>query len=299
MDCWLNIYKEKGISSAKAVSIVKRHCGGSKVGHCGTLDVEAEGVLPIAIGEATKLVRIMVEAKKKYVFTVKFGAKTDSGDFSGKIIETTNKFPSKNECYNICREFIGSIEQIPPAFSAIKVNGIRSYKLARQDNLVKLKERQIEIYNLECLNFNQENNTAEYLVECSKGTYVRTLAEDIALSLQSLGFVIELKRTQVGLFKACDAIGVSAFEELDQVALKELFEEKSLRVEAVLDDIPVLDASDEQAKKIKYGQECFFEHIQDFDLIWVRYKNFLLAIGSISNNCFNSSRVFNLIKMEI
>jgi len=298
MNCWLNIYKPKNISSAKLVSIIKKNCGKNKVGHCGTLDLEAEGVLPIAIGEATKLVRILVEAKKKYIFTIQFGAQTDSADFSGNIIKTTDKFPTNNECVDVCKNFIGFIKQIPPAFSALKVNGVRSYKLARQNKPVILKERQIEIYNLECLDFNQENNTAKYLVECSKGTYVRTLAEDIALSLQSLGFVIELCRTQVGLFKIDDAIKIIEFGELNQEAFKKLLEKESWKVEALLDDIPVLDANDEQARKIIYGQKCFFEHNQDIELAWVRYKNLLLAIGSLSENCFNSSRVFNLITME-
>ena len=299
MNCWLNIYKPKNISSAKLVSIVKRSCGKNKVGHCGTLDVEAEGVLPIAIGEATKLVRILVEARKKYVFTIKFGTQTDTGDFSGRIIKTIDRFPSNDDCHNVCQNFIGFIKQVPPSFSALKVNGIRSYKLARQNNPIILKERQIEIFNLECLDFNRANNTAKYLVECSKGTYVRTLAEDIALSLQSLGFVIELRRTQVGLFTVEDAIKIIEFDELDQEAFQKLLEEKSWKIEALLDDIPVLEANDEQAKKIKYGQRCFFEHDRDIEFTWVRYKNLLLAIGTLSKNCFNSSRVFNLIKMEI
>ena len=299
MNCWLNIYKPKNISSAKLVSLIKRNCGKKKVGHCGTLDLEADGVLPIAIGEATKLVRILMEARKQYVFTVQFGIQTDSGDLSGNIIKTTDNFPSGDQCHNVCKNFIGLITQIPPAFSALKVNGVRSYKLARQNTPVILKERQIEIYHLECLAFDRNNNTAKYLVECSKGTYVRTLAEDIALSLQSLGFVIELSRIQVGLFKADDAIKITEFDQLDQVGFNKLIQERSWKIEALLDDIPVLEASYEQAKKIKYGQKCFFEHYQDIDLAWVRYNNRLLAIGDLSDNCFNSSRVFNLITMEI
>jgi tRNA pseudouridine55 synthase len=294
MNCWLNIYKPKNISSAKLVSIIKKNCGKNKVGHCGTLDLEAEGVLPIAIGEATKLVRILMEARKKYIFTIQFGMQTDSGDISGNIIKTTNHLPLSQDCYNVCKNFIGIIKQIPPAFSALKVNGVRAYKLARQNAEVALKERQIEIYNLECLDFDQRNNTAKYLVECSKGTYVRTLAEDIALFLQSLGFVIELRRIQVGLFKADEAIKITEFDMLGQAEFEKLIQEKSWKIEALLDDIPVLEASDEQAKKIKYGQECFFEHHQNIDFVWVRYDNRLLAIGGLSGSRFNSSRVFNL-----
>lgn len=295
MNGWLNIYKPKGISSARAVSIIKRILNKPKVGHCGTLDVEAEGVLPLAINEATKLVQFLINAKKSYVFTVKFGAKTDSGDFSGKIIDTTNKFPSEKECYDVCKNFIGIQEQVPPAFSAIKVNGVRSYKLARDAKAVKLNSRKIQIYDLKLQNFDSENNTATFLTNCSKGTYIRTLAEDIALSLQSLGFVLKLCRTQVGIFKEDNAFNIAELEGVSQEQAYQLLVSKSLEIETVLADIPVLEATFEQIKKIKHGQKCFFEHSGDLDPLWIRYQGVLVAIGSLSNTCFNSSRVFNLI----
>lgn len=295
---WLNIYKPKAISSAKAVSMVKkvfrdRDC---KVGHCGTLDVEAEGVLLVAVGEATKLVQILMEARKTYEFTVKFGAKTDTADSAGKIIAEADYIPSSEECHDVCKKFTGRIEQIPPAYSALKVNGMRSYKLARQNNPVELKPRVINIYDLQCLGFDSQTSEASYVAECSKGTYIRTLAEDIALSLQSLGFVIELRRTRLGIFKASDAIRIEAFEELDQELAQKFLENQSIRIEAVLDDIPVLEADDEQAKKIRYGQKCYFDRDQDINPVWVKYQGSLLAIGGLEDNCFNSNRVFNLIK---
>lgn len=294
-NCWLNIYKPKGISSAKLVSIIKKNLLGAKVGHCGTLDVEAEGVLPLAIGEATKLVRVLVDTKKTYIFTVQFGRQTDTADASGKIIKVTDNIPTSIDCHNICKKFIGTIKQRPPAFSAIKVNGIRSYKLAREDLAVELTPRNIEIYNLECLNFNHQNNQATYKVECSKGTYVRTLAEDIALSLQSLGFVVELQRTKVGIFTACNAIKLIELDTQKQ-EMKQFLAEKAIKIEAVLDDILVLDATTDQAKKIIHGQKCYFDYPENIELIWIQYHGSLLAIGSLSENCFNSFRVFNLIK---
>lgn len=295
MNVWLNIYKPKGISSAKAVAIVKRALNASKVGHCGTLDVEAEGVLPLAIGEATKLVQFLINARKTYIFTVKFGARTDTADFSGTIIETSGYFPTEEECSKVCNKFIGTIEQKPPIFSAIKVNGVRSYKLARQNIPVALISRKIEIYNLEILNFDPVNNTATYRAECSKGTYIRTLAEDIALSLQSLGFVIELRRTQVGVFKEDNSLNIINVEKANQEDAFDVLKAKSLKIETVLDDILVLDATLEQAKQIRYGQKCFFDSIQGINQVWVRYNGVLLAIGSVTESCFNSSRVFNLI----
>ena len=163
--------------------------------------------------------------------------------------------------------------------------------MAREGKEVELKPRNITIYNLKCLNFDEKNATATYYVECSKGTYIRTLAEDFALSLQSLGFVIELRRTQVGIFKEENAIRIKSPDEIT----KNFLEEKSIKIEAILDDILVLDATDSQAQQIKYGQKCLFDYEEDFSLLWVRYKGVLLAIGSLNKGCFNSLRVFNLL----
>ena len=192
MNGWLNIYKPKGFSSAKIVSMVKRLFKGNKVGHTGTLDLEAEGVLPIAIGEATKLVRILIDAKKQYAFTVKFGAQTDTADSAGRVIKTASYIPEATECEQVCERFIGKVEQLPPAYSALKVDGQRAYKLAREGKEVILAKRSIYVYDLKCTSYDATQGTASYLCTCSKGTYIRTLAEDISLSLQSLGFVIEL-----------------------------------------------------------------------------------------------------------
>ncbi|WP_341790936.1 tRNA pseudouridine(55) synthase TruB [Rickettsia endosymbiont of Gonocerus acuteangulatus] len=287
---WLNVYKPKGISSAKLVSIIKKVLGKVKIGHSGTLDVEAEGVLPLAVGEATKLVQILIDAKKTYIFTIKFGKQTDSGDYAGKVITTTDYIPSKENAYAVCSKFIGTITQIPPAFSALKVNGVRAYKLARDGKEVELKPRNITIYDLKCLNYDEQNATATYYAECSKGTYIRTLVEDLALSLQSLGFVIELRRTQVGIFKEENSIRIDSSNDISKLSL----EEKNIKIEAILDDILVLDANDEQAQKIKYGQKCLFDYDKNVDFMWVRYKGVLLAIGSLNKNCFHSLRVFNL-----
>lgn len=294
MNGWINIYKPRGISSAKSVSMVKRAFKGSKVGHTGTLDLEAEGVLPMAIGEATKLVSILIDAKKQYAFTVKFGAKTDTADSAGKIIETTDHIPSEKECYEICSKFLGIIEQTPPAYSALKVNGQRAYKLAREGKEVQLAKRNITIYDLKCTDYNKEQATASYLCECSKGTYIRTLAEDISLSLQSLGFVIELRRLKVGMFDAETAIDISSYAELDLAEATKLLQDKCLRIEDVLDDIPVLEASDACTQRIRFGQNCQFDDDHNYDLAWVRNNGHIVAVGSLFERNFKSSRVFNL-----
>jgi len=300
MDGWLNLYKPVGISSAKLVAIIKKLLGGDvKVGHAGTLDVEAEGILPLAIGEATKLVKYLVDAVKEYEFEIKFGAQTDTGDASGKVIKITDKLPDREQCINVCIEFIGTINQVPPAFSALKINGQRSYAIARkkaigEDIVIENKPRQIEIFDLKLLNVNQIERSATYHVICSKGTYVRTLAEDIALLLQSLGFVIKLWRTKVGQFSLHEVMHLADLEQQDKEVAKKLLENKVIETETILDDIPVLDLTEDQARKIRHGQECFFEQIFSKEQIWLRYKRRLLAIGYISENCFKSQRVFNL-----
>ena len=296
MDGWLNLYKPRGISSAKAVAIVKNYFRNSRIGHTGTLDLEAEGVLPIAIGQATKLVNILIDSLKEYVFTIQFGAQTDTGDLAGKIIKKTDIIPTEKECLDVCHKFIGKIEQIPPVYSALKINGVRAYKLARQNKEFEVKPRFITIHDLKLLSYDNHNRLATYVVSCSKGTYVRTLAEDISLSLHSLGFVVELRRTKVGIFTEENSINIfnvncKTFDEAHA-----LIKSKCLKVEDVLDDIPVLEVDELVAQKIRYGQQCDFDKVGNHDQIWLKHDNKILAIGSLSDKSFKSSRVFNYKK---
>jgi len=293
---WLNLYKQKGISSAKAVCLVKTYFKKCKIGHTGTLDLEAEGVLPIAIGQATKLVSILMDSKKQYIFTIKFGAQTTTADSAGEIIKETDSIPLEIDCREICNQFIGEVKQTPPAYSALKINGVRAYKLARENKIFQLKQRSITIYDLKLLKYDAQNKTATYSVDCSKGTYVRSLAEDISLSLHSLGFVIELKRTRVGIFNEENSINILDlnYEIFDEACA--LLKSKCLRIEEVLDDIPVLEVDNLIAQKIRYGQQCTFDNVGNYDQIWLKYDDKILAIGSLSNNNFKSSRVFNYIE---
>lgn len=290
---WLNIYKPRGGSSAKIVAQVKRLLGGVKIGHTGTLDPEAEGVLPLAIGEATKLSNILVDGKKAYRFKIQFGAQTNSGDVDGEIIARTSVIPKQNDCWDVTKNFLGEISQIPPVFSAIKINGERAYKLARQNKQVDMPARKITIFDLKCTAYDAENYTATYEVECSKGTYVRTLAQDIAFSLQSLGFVIELARTKVSRFEQHQSLKFSDLSLLTVDEAREMLVQNISRIDSVLDDIPVLDIDDSVAHKIRCGMNVTFE-TDDADMVWLRSNDKLLAIGSICQNRFNSGRVFNL-----
>lgn len=290
---WLNIYKPRGITSAKLVGSVKRILGKVKIGHTGTLDPEAEGVLPLAVGEATKLCSILIEGRKKYRFRIQFGAKTTTGDLEGEVLERTGFIPSKEGCKQIVKNFIGVLKQVPPIFSAIKIDGKRAYDIARNNQTCDMPEREITIYDLKFLDYDQENFTAQYEVECSKGTYVRTLAEDISLSLQSLGFVIELRRTQVSSFLDEKSI---RFEKVALLSMEEAYSyllQNISRVDSVLDDIPVLDIDDDAAYKVRCGQQLYLNE-SDKDKLWLRYQNNVLSIGKLHQGRFNSARVFNL-----
>ncbi len=296
MDGWLNLYKPRGISSAKAVAIVKNYFRNSRIGHTGTLDLEAEGVLPIAIGQATKLVNILIDSLKGYVFTIQFGAQTDTGDLAGKIIKKTDIIPTERECLDVCHKFIGKIKQIPPLYSALKINGVRAYKLARQNKEFEVKPRFITIYDLKLLSYDNHNRRATYVVSCSKGTYVRTLAEDISLSLHSLGFVVELRRTKVGIFTEENSINIFNVNCKTFNEAHVLIKSKCLKVEDVLDDIPVLEVDELVVQKIRYGQQCDFDKVENHNQIWLKHDNKILAIGSLSDKSFKSSRVFNYKK---
>ncbi len=297
MNCWLNIYKPRSISSAKLVSIVKKSFPKIKIGHAGTLDPEAEGVLPLALGEATKLVEFLMDAKKEYLFTIQFGARSDTGDSAGNIIETCEGFPSQENCKQELERFKGEIDQVPPAYSAIKINGKRAYDLARQGIDFDIKSRKVYIYDINLENFNQEQGQATIRILCSKGTYVRTLAEDISLSLQNLGYVIELKRLRVGIFDAKNALDISNFVRGNWADARPILLAGCEGLEKVLDDIPVVDVSKDEAYKIRCGQKgLMFDSrvLDDNSLIWIRHEGKLLSIGCLQQGVFKSQRVFNL-----
>jgi tRNA pseudouridine55 synthase len=195
---WLNIDKPIGISSARAVAIVKRLTKAKKVGHGGTLDPFADGILPIAVNKATKTAEAMMAARKKYRFRIQWGEFRDTDDVEGKVEESSAARPSTAELIEILPQFTGKIQQTPSRFSAIKINGQRAYDLAREGKAFEMKSREIEIFSIKLLSNNEE--FCELEIECSKGTYVRSLAREIATKLQVCGYVSKLTRLEVGQF---------------------------------------------------------------------------------------------------
>ena len=200
----LNVNKEKGISSARVVSLVRRALDMKKVGHTGTLDLEASGVLPIVIGKATRVSDYMMTKDKAYETELILGAKTDTLDAAGKIIDKCDKIVSKDKFLEAMDTFRGEIEQIPPMYSALKVNGKKLYDLARDGIEIERKRRKVKIYDIKLLDFAFPKATIR--VTCSKGTYIRTLVDDLGEKLGTFAYVNELKRVRVGDFDIKDAI---------------------------------------------------------------------------------------------
>ena len=197
-NCWLNINKPIGFSSAKVVAIVKKLTKAKKVGHGGTLDPFASGVLPVALNKATKTSQNMMDATKQYAFTITFGEFRDTDDCEGKVVATSSNRASAWQIMQILPKFVGKITQQPSKFSALKINGKRAYKLAREGVAFITPLREITIFSLQMLSYNIDS--ASFVVECSKGTYVRTLVYDLCKHLNICGFVSKLTRTKVGDF---------------------------------------------------------------------------------------------------
>lgn len=207
---WLNIYKPTEISSAKAVSIIKKWTKAKKVGHGGTLDVMADGILPIAINRATKTSNEMMATRKKYFFRIKWGESTASDDVEGEVIASSDKRPKSYEVATVLPSFLGEIEQYPSKFSAIMIDGVRAYELARKGEDFEMKSRNVTVFAIKMLENNQ--NYADFEAYCSKGTYVRSLARDICQKLGVCGHVVKLTRLAVGDFKIEKAINLRKFK---------------------------------------------------------------------------------------
>jgi tRNA pseudouridine55 synthase len=261
---WIILDKPLGLGSTQAVAAVKRNLrelgfGKVKVGHGGTLDPLATGVLPIALGEATKLCGRMLDASKIYDFTISFGTQTAGLDAEGEVVATSDIRPTLADVEAVLAQFTGPIEQIPPAFSAIKIDGKRAYDLARAGEVVEMKTRGVTVYSLsikESRHSHEGGNDEAWLnsitltAHVSKGTYIRSLARDIAAALGTVGHVSMLRRTKAGPFTLDAAISLDKLNAFGQGGADNVI----LPMEAGLDDIPALNLSPEQAGAVKVGR---------------------------------------------
>ena len=287
---WLIIDKPKDIGSTQVVAITRRLFNAKKNGHAGTLDPFATGVLPIAFGEATKLIDFVMDGSKEYEFTVRFGYETDTGDCTGIKTISSENLPTKEQILNIIPSFIGKIKQTPPIYSAIKINGERAYDLARKGKNVEIKEREVEIYSLQLLKYEKDN--AEFITTCSKGTYIRSLGQDLARAINCCGHLSSLKRTKCGIFSIKDTILLDNLKNMVYIAQTLLPLETSLR------DIAVMAVSEDDASKLKQGQALSPRGRKDLPKFSTRAvavcNKVLIAIVRIEENKISPIRVFNL-----
>ena len=250
---WVNLDKPRGISSAKAVAIVRRVFDAAKAGHGGTLDPLASGVLPIALGEATKTVSYTMGKSKTYEFSLAWGAETSTDDTEGEITRQSDTRPSDEAIDHALQQFQGVIDQVPPDYSAIKIDGARAYDLARQADagqpLLALKPREVWIDQFRRLDSDAAG--ARFFVGCGKGAYIRALARDLGRAVGSAAHVTDLRRLSVGQFHADDAISLDFLEKLTHSAAA--FEHLH-PVLSALDDIPALPISGNEATKLRHGQ---------------------------------------------
>ncbi len=302
MHGWIILDKPLGLGSTQAVAAVKRNLrsagfGKVKVGHGGTLDPLATGVLPIALGEATKLCGRMLDASKTYDFTICFGTETSGLDAEGEVVATSDVRPTLELVQQALAQFTGPIEQIPPAYSAIKIDGKRAYDLARAGEVVEMKSRGVTIYALSVQQPDALPRSDALLgsitltADVSKGTYIRSLARDIAYALGTVGHVTMLRRVRAGPFALNGAISLDKLNAFGQGAAQE---DIILPIEAGLVDIPALDLSPEQARAIQQGRVLTGIAMKD-GLHWARDAD-LRPIALVENidGALKTVRGFNL-----
>ncbi|MGE4063867.1 MAG: tRNA pseudouridine(55) synthase TruB [Rhodospirillaceae bacterium] len=247
---WLAVDKPTGITAAKVVARVKKALNAAKAGHGGTLDPLATGILPIALGEATKTTAYAMDSSKTYTFEVTWGAATDTDDSDGAVLRTSDRRPSQAEIEAMLPRFTGRIEQVPPDYSAIKVDGQRAYDLARAKAELNLAARTVDVDRFALTGISTPDHAC-FEVDCGKGTYIRALVRDLARALGTEGHISALRRTRCGPFSENRAISL---EKLEALGHKAAASEYLLPVKTVLDDIPALALTDEEARRMSLGQ---------------------------------------------
>ena len=299
---WIVLDKPVGMTSTHAVAVVKRLFTAKRAGHAGTLDPLASGILPLALGEATKTVPFVMEGRKRYRFTVRWGEERDTDDAEGKVTATSAARPAADAITASLPGFTGTILQVPPKFSAIKIEGERAYDLARDGQEVILEARPVDIHGL-ALVATPDADTAIFEAECGKGTYVRSLARDIGRALGCLGHVSGLRRTQVGPFGENDMISLAELEGLCQKAAagEGSLADALLPVETALDDIPALAVNRADAARLQRGQAVLLRG-RDAPIfrgtVYVTTSGELIALAEVDRGEIIPKRVFNLAGLK-
>jgi tRNA pseudouridine55 synthase len=291
---WLILDKPDGMTSTQAVGAVRRAFDARKAGHAGTLDPLATGILPIALGEATKTVPYAVDGQKSYCFTVRWGAESDTDDAEGRITRTSELRPERAAVAALLPAFTGEISQVPPAFSAIKVDGNRAYDLARSGETVVLEARTAQIDRLELMDL-PDRDTAVFEADCGKGTYVRALARDMGRALGCLGYLTALRRTRVAGFGEAEAVTMETLQAAAMAGPEEL-ERLLLPIEAALNELAALAVGQNDAARLLRGQAVLIRG-RDAPMgggaTYATCKGHLIAVGHIEKGELKPTRVFN------
>ena len=294
---WLILDKPLEITSTSAVNVLKRLFDAQKAGHAGTLDPLASGVLPVAFGEATKTMPYVMDGEKSYRFMVRWGAQTNTDDAQGEIIKTSDQRPSKSDIAALLENFLGEVEQTPPAFSAIHIKGERAYKLARRGEEVVMPSRTVRIDDL-VITAQPDADHCEFQVDCGKGTYVRAISRDLGAKLGCYGHVVKLRRTRVGKFLEPMSISLDKLRELSHSAAdREALLATLLCVETALDDIPELAINANDAFRLKQGQSVLLRGANApiiTGAVYATLQGELIAIGEVERGELKPTRVFNL-----
>lgn len=294
---WLVLDKPLNMTSTSAVARTKRLLSAQKAGHAGTLDPLATGILPLAFGEATKTVSYAMDGEKAYQFTVRWGAETETDDAEGQVVQENDRRPTREDIEACLVNFRGTIEQVPPKFSAIKLDGNRAYDLAREGEAVELQSREVEIKQLELVEISDES-TAVFSATCGKGTYVRALARDFGRELGCCGHVIALRRTRVGPFDESSAWTIEKLEqEVEGLESGAEISEVLLPVHATLAGLPHFSLTTTDASRLSRGQGVLMRG-RDAPIAtgaaYATCKGRLVALVEIARGELRPTRVFNL-----
>lgn len=279
---FLNIYKPKGMTSHDVVSVLRKITKIKQIGHTGTLDPFAEGVLPICIGKATRLIEYLAD-EKAYIGTVQFGSATTTYDIEGEITKTSSKEISKDDIENALLNFQGEIEQLPPIYSAIKVDGKKLYEYARKGEEVEIKPRKICINEIKLLNFDKNLNQAEIYIDCSKGTYIRSIANDLGENLGVFGHLIKLVRVKAGDFNVEKSIKLEELKSPKNVSDNLFYPLEKL-------NYPKIELNQKEFEKISHGMKIEY-NIQN-GIIILTYENQLIAMAEVNQNIVKPLKVF-------
>ena len=284
---FLNIYKPKGLTSHDVVARLRKITKVRQIGHTGTLDPFATGVLPICIGKATRLIEYL-DDDKEYLATVQFGKNTATYDLEGEITATFDKKVTEEDVKNTLKDFEGEISQIPPIYSARKVNGKKLYDYARQGQDIEIKPRKVTISKIELKEFDKTSQSAKITVACSKGTYIRSIAYDLGAKLGCGGYLTALERTTAGKFQVNTAIKLEDLTEVSQIV-------ENLINPLDMLNIPIHNLSENERVRVSHGMSICNSDFPDSDIVILSYGGRIYAIGKVEQNKILVKKVFEVL----